>query len=108
VDTIENYFDRYAERFDLVLFTEVIEHFDKSQGLDTVKLVQQLVTPGGCLLITTPAAYFEQGPEYGNQFERHLSLWTEHELRELGFETEIVGDQRWFCGETIVGKWKQP
>src|SRR5262245_37601698 len=86
VDTIENYFERYAEPFDLVLFTEVIEHFDKKHGCQVAKLAKQLVAPAGYLLVTTPVAFFEQGPEYGNEYERHLSVWTDRDLKELGFE----------------------
>jgi hypothetical protein len=105
VDTIENYFERYAEAFDVVLFTEVIEHFDKQYGAQILHLAQQLMATTGCLLITTPAAYFEQGPYYGNEYECHRSIWSENEFQGLGFETQVVGDRSWFCGETIVGKW---
>jgi len=105
VDTIENYLQRFVDTFDLVLFTEVIEHFEKSYALEVLQAAQQVVGYGGSLLVTTPAAYFEQGPVYGNEYERHRSLWTESDFQQLGFETAVVGDKRWYCGEAIVGKW---
>src|SRR5262245_16784561 len=47
VDTIENYLQRHAETFEVVLFTEVIEHFDKRWGKHVLKETLKLVANGG-------------------------------------------------------------
>lgn len=53
---LTDYAQLHAERFDVVVSTEVIEHIDKP--LDFVGRMKQLLKPGGRVIITTPNKSF--------------------------------------------------
>ena len=57
------------------------------------KIVNNKLTPGGILLISTPAVWIEQGAAYGNELETHRSLW--HFTDFIGMPgVEIIKDGR--------------
>jgi len=49
--------DEIEERFDVVLLFEVIEHLDFQEGIDLIKAIYALLSPGGKLYLTTPNLY---------------------------------------------------
>lgn len=65
-----------AMPFDMIIMTDVIEHFEKEEGYQIAKDIMKLLNPGGTVLIGTPGIFQEQGPAYGNEFERHRSAWS--------------------------------
>jgi SAM-dependent methyltransferase len=71
--------------FDVAVCCDVIEHLDKRSGLD---LLNRLVDRCGALLLTTPIAFWPQGPENGNAHEVHRSHWGPDDFR--GFDGRIV------------------
>lgn len=73
--TIENYLDQNTEKFDLIIMSDVIEHFEKDAGFDIIEKLKTKLHTEGVLLISTPAKKFHQGAVYGNKYERHLSAW---------------------------------
>lgn len=44
------------------------------------------------LFVGTPAVWMEQGAVYGNELERHRSIWTAEEFRTAGFEVLDSGE----------------
>jgi hypothetical protein len=106
LDNIERFGSRCRDQFDCVLLTEVIEHFSLAEGKEVIRLFQQCVARDGLLLVSTPAAFIEQGACYGNPYECHRSLWTVDDFAQLGFETQIVGQDDWYCGRSIIAVWK--
>lgn len=85
VQPIEDYLRDVHQLFDLVIMTDVIEHFTKPDGIRLIKKLKTRLPVMGCMLISTPAVWIEQGAAHGNEYERHRSLWTEREFIELGF-----------------------
>jgi hypothetical protein len=66
--------------YDLILMSEVIEHIPKDDGL---KLLISLKFDKA-LIITTPQVFSPRsGMDWENPYERHVSLWQEHELRYI-------------------------
>ena len=63
-----------AGHYDLVLCGDVIEHFEKPQGL---LLLQKMLAKGTVVVVTSPRIFIPQGAEYENSFEIHRSLWSE-------------------------------
>lgn len=63
-------------KYDLIVFTDVIEHFDKVKGYEVVNKLKGFLAPGGVLLIGTPAVWIPQDAVHGNNMECHRSLWT--------------------------------
>jgi hypothetical protein len=71
-------------KFDLVTAVEVIEHMPKKDGYKLLEICEQLTQK--YILITTPNGFLEQGPEYGNEYQRHLSGWFPHDFEGLGYK----------------------
>jgi len=59
--------------YEVILLSDVLEHFDRKQG---EALVRRLLELCGHLLIATPKTYYPQGSWFGNAAEAHLSAWT--------------------------------
>ncbi len=77
----------FEERsYDLVLAIDIIEHFEKEDGILFIRELQRI---GIAVVVATPSAFIEQiEPE--NPFENHRSLWTKEELIALGFD--VIGE----------------
>src|SRR5215471_7345242 len=106
VKSIEEYVASTADTFDCVMLNDVLEHFEKEDGLRLLPSLQRLVGTNGILLVSTPADFFEQGAVYGNAWERHRSVWSAQELASHGFEVEIVGRPEFLCGRALFGIWR--
>jgi len=72
-----------GERCDLVTLYGVIEHFPKSQGLALLERCERLTSK--YILAETPNGFVEQGPEFGNEHQRHLSGWFEQDFVGMGY-----------------------
>ena len=49
--------DEIEESFDAILLFEVIEHLDLEEGIELIRKIYSLLTPGGKLFLTTPNLY---------------------------------------------------
>jgi SAM-dependent methyltransferase len=80
----EELLERFGgQPFDLVTLLDVIEHVPKRQGFELLEKCERLTCK--YILILTPNGFLEQGPEYGNEFQRHLSGWFAHDFEGLGY-----------------------
>jgi len=84
-DILKVNFDR---KYDAILLLDVIEHFEKEIGRKLIEQIKKLLNPGGILLVGTPAIFCKQDAVYGNEFERHRSLWTIDDFKDF----EIIKD----------------
>ena len=75
--------DDIDEQFDLVTLYGLIEHLPKSDGLRLLDRVEKL----SCkyILLETPHGFVPQGPEFGNEFQRHHSGWFIQEFEGRGY-----------------------
>ena len=69
--------------YDLYLIIDVIEHWEREPAM---ALLRRLVEHGK-VLVSTPRSVAEQGPEYGNVWETHVSQWLEEYWDEFNRET---------------------
>jgi hypothetical protein len=83
---IEEYLSGTTETWDAILLLDVLEHFSIAAGRDLLADARSRLSPVGQLFVGTPAVWMEQGAAYGNDFERHRSLWTAEDMRGTGFE----------------------
>lgn len=81
IDTLED--------FDLIIMTDVIEHFEKDDGIIFLEKLKLKCLKG--VIISTPGIWIEQGDAYGNSYERHRSLWTPADFTALGFGIVMDG-----------------
>lgn len=74
--------------YDLVFLGDIIEHFEKRDGLDFLHRSLERAAMG--VLVTTPRHFIEQGAFGGNEFERHRSLWTRTDFDAYPFSKTWV------------------
>jgi 2-polyprenyl-3-methyl-5-hydroxy-6-metoxy-1,4-benzoquinol methylase len=73
-----------GQKFDLVTLYDVIEHLPKKLGFDLLERCEALTSK--YVLLQTPNGFQEQGPEFGNEHQRHLSGWFAHDFAGLGYK----------------------
>lgn len=81
IDTLED--------FDLILMTDVIEHFEKDAGIILLEKLKGKCRKG--VIVSTPGLWIEQGDAYGNAYETHRSLWTAEDFTAQGFGIVMDG-----------------
>jgi hypothetical protein len=84
--------DPKGETFDLVIMVDVLEHFEKSAGLE---ILTKIVQSGKKALISYANCF--QGEWHGNPHEEHKSSWTAS-VDFTGFTYEViesVPDESW-------------
>ena len=72
-----------GRRFDLVTLFGVIEHLPKRQGYELLEKCERLTCK--YILVQTPNGFSAQGPEYGNEYQRHLSGWFAHDYEGMAY-----------------------
>jgi hypothetical protein len=103
LEPIERFLDRDLHPpFDGIIMLDVIEHFEKPKGEDVIRRARQRLTAAGQLIIATPGVWMEQGAAYGNEWERHRSLWTAEDFRGLGFEIITDGSPDHFGNQMVL------
>lgn len=92
-----------ARQVDIVTVYGVIEHLPKWEGWKLLEKCEQLSQK--YILLETPNGFVEQGPEFGNQYQRHLSGWFPHDFIGLGYAvygTSGTKYMRGYMGEPRV------
>lgn len=93
-----------TRQIDLVTFYGVIEHLPKHEGWKLLEKCEQLTSR--YILLETPTGFVAQGPEFGNEYQRHLSGWYPDELRGLGYKVYGTTGTRYlrgYMGEPRIG-----
>jgi SAM-dependent methyltransferase len=91
---------------DLVGLYGVIEHLPKRQGYDLLERCEKLTSK--YIIIETPHGFVEQGPEFGNEFQRHLSGWFIHDFKGLGYKVYGATGTRYLRGYMAGPKYDVP
>lgn len=69
--------------FDIVVALDVIEHLPRSAGSAFLKVCEDAASK--YVVIQTPNGFQQQGPEFGNEGQRHLSGWYPNDFRARGY-----------------------
>lgn len=80
----------------LVCLLHVIEHLPRSEAFQLLDRVEALTSR--FVLVETPNRFQSQGPEYGNEAQRHLSGWFPHDFEALGYMVRGTGGTRYLRG----------
>jgi hypothetical protein len=97
-------YDFNGQKFDVVIASEVIEHFDKWDGLSLIKRMEQLATK--LVIITTPNGFLIQGPEFNNPWQRHKSGWFVQDFLGLGYKVHGIFGPKFMRGYANEIKWR--
>ena len=90
-----------GDAFDVTFFWHRIEHLQEDK---IVPVLERLEEISKVVVLGCPHGIYDQGPEYGNPYEEHLSAVYPQFLESLGYATDVVGkaDER---GSNIMA-WK--
>lgn len=96
------------QKYDFIIFADVLEHFSQEQGAEVLEKIKTWLTPGGVLMVATPGLFVAQDDVYGNELERHLSLWLPRDLQAHGFE--ILRDETpdKYGHMMVIGRYVNP
>ena len=87
-------------KFDLVVMTDVIEHFTKEEGTQILNRLKEIAAKA--VMVSTPAIWIEQGAAYGNEAETHRSMWSCQDFRQLGYGVIMDGSLDAFGHKMIL------
>ena len=78
VGDLRNLLPGFKDRWNLILFGDVLEHFEKDEGIQLLHWALEL---SDYVLVNIPLGdNWPQDDSYDNPYERHLSLWTAEEF----------------------------
>jgi hypothetical protein len=85
--------NRFAPRsFDCVVALDVIEHFDKGDGLRLLDAMEQIAAKK--VVIFTTNGFVAQAATADNPHQLHRSGWTPAEMRARGYDVRGIGGWR--------------
>ena len=93
-------------KYDIVGLFGVIEHLPKQQGFELLERCEALSSK--YVILETPNGFLEQGPEFGNEYQRHLSGWFIHDLEGLGYRVHGTTGTRYLRGYASGPKYSFP
>ena len=88
--------EQLGGQFDLVTMYGVIEHLPKRQGFELLERCEAITKR--FLLLETPNGFVPQGPEFGNEHQRHLSGWFGHDFISLSYDVFGTTGCKYFHG----------
>lgn len=102
-DILQDYIDT---KFDLVTLYGLIEHLPKTAGFRLLDRIEKLSSK--FILLETPNGFVPQGPEFGNEFQRHHSGWFIHEFEGRGYTVYGTTGTRHLRGYMAGPKYNFP
>lgn len=81
-----------SDSYDLVMAIDILEHFDKAQGLQFLGQCRRIARR--MALISTPKDFCAQHVE-ANPFEDHRSHWTQADLQAAGYARTLPDAASW-------------
>jgi SAM-dependent methyltransferase len=93
-------------RPDIVTLYGVIEHVPKRVGFELLERCEALTTK--YVLLETPNGFVPQGPEFGNEHQRHLSGWFPHDFEGRGYDVYGSTGLRAMLGYAAGLRWQFP
>ncbi|MDA1369481.1 MAG: class I SAM-dependent methyltransferase [Proteobacteria bacterium] len=81
-----------ANSYDMVLAIDILEHFEKQDGLRFLELIKARCNCHA--LVSTPKDFVEQHVD-ANPFEDHRSHWVREDLEQAGFEEILANESSW-------------
>lgn len=95
-----------GRKFDLVTLYDLIEHVPKRRGYELLEKCEQL--SGKFVLVQTPNGFLPQGPDHGNERQRHLSGWFAHDFEGLGYKVYGSVGTKYLRGYAANAKYSFP
>jgi len=81
---------KIEKNYDLIVWYHGPEHVARDEAIKTFEKLEDHANK--MLILGCPHGAYPQGPEYGNENERHLSEWSGPDLMHYGFSVDIIGN----------------
>ena len=85
--------------YDLIMIFDVLEHLEKEQSIGIINKIKKP------LLVFGPLEKEFRHNHFGVESQDHLSLWTEQDFMDLGFNTTLLKDFHEEEGERFDALW---
>ena len=99
-----DFYDRYAESYDFVIMSHVLEHFPKTEVINQLRLVHKVIKSGGALIVMVPNAQSNTGCYWAYEDFTHHLLFTSgslyYVLKASGFSSVEFIDMDCMAGTT--------
>lgn len=105
VQPIHDFLSENRSLWDVIVFCDVLEHFEPSQGWGILRTLKRRLNRGGVLWVGTPAIWMPQGAVYGNDFETHRGLWTVEEFERAGLTIVMDGSKDVHGNQMLLGRF---
>jgi SAM-dependent methyltransferase len=79
----------FPKRFDVVVMSHVIEHFNRDNGMKALRKAEKLANH--LVYVETPFGFWEQIDSGGSPWQRHLSGWFPHDFQSRGYSVFGAG-----------------
>lgn len=81
VDDTRAYLSASSSRYDVILLLDVLEHVPVGEQIDLARVLRDVLTPGGTIIISVPNATSPLAARYRYGDFTHYSSFTEHSLQ---------------------------
>jgi SAM-dependent methyltransferase len=100
---VDKYFK--PKSFDVVIALDVVEHFEKKDGLSLIEQMEKIAKKK--VIILTPYGFTIQHPQDGNPFQEHKSGWNIEDFEKRGYRVFGMRGFRFIrTGEYATIKYK--
>ena len=90
----------FEEFYDMVIMTDVLEHFTKEEGIEILKMIAFITKKAA--VVSTPAIWFDQEAVNENELERHHCVWSVDEFKEQGWGIVQDGSPDYLGHQMII------
>jgi hypothetical protein len=77
------------KNYDVVMWYHGPEHVEKEEAIQVLGKLKKYANH--LMIVGCPWGQSPQGPEYGNENERHLSTWRLPDFATIGFKVDAIG-----------------
>ena len=108
VDNVLIFLDNCNEKYDIITCIDGLEHLQKSDGYC---IIQDMMRVGNKILLFTPEGFVRNEPhrawniEGGDEYQKHLSGWSQKELESLGFKCIHSDNIKSQHGENMIERF---
>jgi len=97
-----------AEQFDIIVMNDILEHFNKKDAIELLKLIHSKMRAGGLLLVKTCNSNYPFSNYYRYADLTHETIYEEESLGYLleltGFRVHFIGDFKAFP-RNLIRRW---
>ena len=110
IDSLDDYCQASADRFDFIVMSHVLEHLEKVKIIATLALIREkLLAPEGSLVLMVPNAQSHTGCYWAYEDFTHQTLFTAGSLsfvlRAAGFSSVKFLDPDGLAGSAPLVRW---